>query len=199
MPEVDLKIIEENYAKMPDWKLEQMATNNADGLRSEVFDIIKKELVKRNLDLDLMRGVEAQNKEHTLEEIDNYCEMLRVLRCPVCKTQETKLNATVVYSIKSFLFFSFTKEELKIACPTCMDKAHEKANLSNQLLGWWSLPWGVMKTPQYLFKNNKGKEKNHDLEPSDTLRSFVLENIGEIELEKDDDIKLQRLIANIYA
>lgn len=81
-----------------------------------------------------------------------------------------------------------------IACPQCLDKKNNIALITSALLGWWGIPWGILRTPTYLYRNIKAKSHNHMDSPNETLLSFTLSNIGEIETYGDDKSKMNKLI-----
>ena len=191
---MDIKEIEKHYERISDDELIRIATTNACGLRPEVFGIIENEIKKRNLDLNILEGALAQNKEYDIEEIEAYSELLRVLPCPICGRVDKKLNGTILHTVKSFIVFTVTNKELIIACPDCLDKKNDGATLTTALLGWWGIPFGLFQTPSYAYKNYKAR-KEHRLDISnDTLLSFTLRNIGEIETYKDNQEKLSEII-----
>lgn len=192
--ELDIDNIAEHYSRMRDQELIRVATQDARGLRPEVFDIIEKEIKKRNLNPDLLKGAKAQNKEYTIEELENYSEKLRTLACPICGQTENKLNGTIAHSVMSFLIFTTYKAVPFIACPQCLDKKNNNAMISSALLGWWGIPWGLLKTPTYIYRNIKAKTQNHLDNSNNTMLSFTLSNIGEIETYGSDTNKMTKLI-----
>ena len=191
---MDLKDIERNYERMSDNEIIRIATTDAYGLRPEVFEIIENEIKKRNLNPDLLKGALAQNKEYSVEEINNYSKLLRNLPCPICGNTTDKLNGTISYTVKSFIIFTTYGTEPTVACPDCLDKKNNDAMLSTALLGWWGIPWGLFKTPVYIYRNSKAKRENRIDNSNDTLLSFTLSNIGEIEAYKNDKEKLKEII-----
>lgn len=191
---MDLKAIEKNYERMSDDELIRIATTKADGLRPEVFGIIEKEINKRKLNPNLLKGAEAQNREYALEEIEAYSELLRILPCPICGSSKAKLNGTILYTVRSFIFVTSYKKEPIIACPDCLDNESKKSLISTALLGWWGFPWGLIKTPEYIYKNYIAKQGNRIEVASGALISFTLFNIGEIETYKTDAEKLREII-----
>ncbi|TKC10793.1 hypothetical protein FA048_11525 [Pedobacter polaris] len=191
---MDIKDIEKNYERMSDNEIIRIATTNAYGLRPEVFGIIENEINKRNLNPDILKGAIAQNKDYSVEEIETYSKLLRDLPCPICEKYEEKLNGTISHTVKSFIFFTSSETELTIACPDCLDKKNNNAILSTALLGWWGIPWGLFKTPVYIYRNFKAKEKNRLENPNESLLSYTLGNIGEIESYKDNKEKLKDII-----
>jgi hypothetical protein len=190
----DLDDIAKHYAKMDDGDIIRIATQEAAGLRPGVIEIIQKEVEKRNLNPDIIKGALAQTKEYTLSELQEYSEKVRSVACPVCNQKTRKLNATMVYKIKSFVFFSSLSQTPVIACPDCLDRKNDNAVTSSLLLGWWGIPWGVLKTPVYIYRNLKAKKQNHLEKPNETLLAFTLSNIGEIETYIDNPDKLKWVI-----
>ena len=191
---MDIEDIRKHYEKMSDNQFIRLLTTNAKGLRPEVFEIIQHEIEKRNLSPSLLEGALAQNKEYTLKELEVYAELIRKLPCPVCGNSTEKLNATLVHTVKSFLIFTSSGTEPIVACPNCLDKKNKNAMISTALLGWWGIPWGVLKTPLYLYRNFKAKKTNHVSFPNDVLLAFILENVGEIETYKNNREMLKQII-----
>jgi hypothetical protein len=95
----------------------------------------------------------------------------------------------------SFIFLTQFKKKLKVACPNCLDKANNNALIKTVLLGWWGIPWGIIRTFQSISVNIKGKRTNHLQEHNDFLRGFALNTIGELETYKDNKEKLQQIVA----
>ena len=192
--ELDIDNIAEYYTQMSDQELVRVSIQDARGLRPEVFEIIEKEIKKRNLNPDLLKGAIAQNKEYTIEELERYADKLRTLPCPNCGQTEQKLNGTIAHSVMSFLIFTTYKAVPFIACPTCLDKKNNSAMISTVLLGWWGIPWGLLKTPVYIYRNIKAKKQNHIDNSNDTMLTFTLSNIGEIETYGEENTKMTKLI-----
>ncbi len=65
-------------------ELIHIATQDANGLTPEAMEVVKNEIQKRGLDDNLSKGVEAQNKEYSIEEIDTYCDIVSKMSCPSC-------------------------------------------------------------------------------------------------------------------
>ncbi|MGL2963674.1 hypothetical protein ACSVH2_07630 [Flavobacterium sp. RSB2_4_14] len=190
----DLKDIAEHYSKKTDSEIIHTATENAAGLRPGVMEIIEKEIKKRNLNPNILEGVKAQNKEYSLEEINELSLILRNLPCPLCGSRTTKLNGTIMHTVKSFILFSYHRKEPIIACPDCLDKKNQQSIISTALLGWWGIPDGILKTPVYIYNNIKAKKENKIRESNEALLSFTLQNVGKIETYKDDPEKLKLII-----
>ena len=194
MTELDINYIAENYAKMSDQELERVATMDGHGLRPEVLKILEQEIKKRNLNPAFLNVAIAQNKEYTVSEIENYSKILRALPCPICGDTLTRLNGTVSHTVKSFIIFTSYGTEPTIACPSCLDEKNNNAIVSTALLGWWGFPWGLLKTPLYIYRNIKAKTQNKVDHSNDTLLSYTLGHIGEIEIYKNNKEKLNEII-----
>ncbi|HWK02128.1 MAG TPA: hypothetical protein VNS58_00755 [Puia sp.] len=193
---LDLQFVKETYEKMPDDELVRVATRDMAGLTDEALVIVKEELKKRNLDANINKGIDAQRKTYTVEEIDEYCAIIQELPCPVSGSTSRKLNGTKTAEVMSFILFSNYRKQIIIASPEMLDKANNNALIKTLLLGWWGVPWGLIRTVQAIGINAKSKRTNHMDEPNDYLRSFVLAKIGQIETYKDNQAKLLEIISS---
>jgi len=180
---------------MTDDELIRTATQDAHGLTPEAVEVVKAELQKRGFEENIGKGVEAQNKRYSIEEIDSYCDMVSTLSCPSCGNTTERLNATMTGEVMSFIFFTSYKKKIKIGCPDCLDKANNNALTRTVLLGWWGIPWGVIRTIQFISLNLKSMRSNHSSDYNDYLRSFAVSTIGELETYKDNKEKLQEILS----
>jgi len=191
---MDLDFIRDSYRKMSDDELIRIATTDASGLTSQAQEIIKEEVAKRKLDTNILKGVEAQNKSYSIDEIDKYCNIVQNLSCPICKTNSEKLNATMTSEVVSLIIFSTKSKKIKVGCPSCLDKANNSALTKSVLLGWWGIPWGFFWTIKAINDNLKSKKTNHIDTPNEYLRGFTVSKIGQLETYKYDTMKLQEII-----
>lgn len=194
---MELREIEKNYERMSDNRLIEVITTNAQGIQPEVVSIIENEIKKRNLDPDLLNSLIAQNEQHSIEDIYHYAELLRNCPCPICNNTRDKLNGTIYHSIKSIIVMSITETRWIIACPDCLDKQNRKAIVSCSLLGWWGIPWGILKTPVYIYRNLKVKGENRISDPNGPLLSFTAGNIGQIKAFENNPEKLKNVIKDL--
>lgn len=192
---IDLNYVQQTYQKMSDDELVRTATQDAHGLTPCAMEIVINEIKKRGLDETIVKGVEAQNKTYTIEEVDKYCDIVCKLSCPSCGSTTERLNATTTGEVMSFIFFTTYKKKIKIGCPHCLDDANNNALTKTAVLGWWGIPWGIINTIQSISLNLKNKRTNHHCTHNDNLRFFVLGKIGELETYKDNKEKLQQIVA----
>ncbi|MDB5013454.1 MAG: hypothetical protein JWQ25_1656 [Daejeonella sp.] len=195
--EPSLEQLRKNYERYDDGKIIRLATEEATSLRPEAIDLLKQIIKERGLHEQVLKGVEAQFEEMDDNKFVEYTELIRRLPCPVCKSTNEKLNATITSSVVSFLIMTTYKKELKIACPDCLDKQNNRAMIKSALLGWWGFPWGIIRTPQALLFNNKMKRQNRVSEPNDLLNAFVYNRIGRLELNRNSQENLQDMIEHI--
>jgi hypothetical protein len=191
---MEIEDIKKYYEKLPDSEIIRISTSDAQGLRPEVFEIIENEIKKRNLNPDILNGAIAQNKEYSESEVESYSNLLRDLPCPICGNAREKLNGTISFTVKSFLVFTSYSAIPTIACPSCLDNKNSDAIFSTLLFGWWGIPWGILKTPVYIYRNYKAKKENRIHHSNNTLLLFTLQNIGKIETYKESKSKLAEII-----
>jgi hypothetical protein len=191
---IDIEFVKQFYQRMSDEELIRTATQDAYGLTPEAMEVVKTEIRTRGLDQNIIKAVEAQNKEITLEEIDAFCDVVSKLTCPVCGSSSERLNATLTSEVMSFIFFTQSNRKIKIGCGHCLDKANENALIKSAVLGWWGIPWGIIRTPRAISVNIKSRRTNHLPVHNDYLRSFVVSRIGELETCKNDKERLQQIL-----
>jgi hypothetical protein len=195
--EPSLEELRKNYEHYDDNKLIRIATEEATSLRPEALVLIKQIIEERGLATDILNAVDAQIKPLNQHTLTTYTELLRNQPCPVCNSTANRLNATLTATVMSFIIFTNYTKELKIACPDCLDKKSNNAILKSALIGWWGLPWGIIRTVQSLILNSKMKKQNRLPEANDLLKAYVVSNVGRVEASKNNPEKLQELITHI--
>ena len=186
--------LRKNYKGYSDDLLIRIATTDASGLRPEAIQVMQEEIKSRGLSETLVKGIEVQRKEISVKELLEYCELLRKQPCPICGATSSKLNATMVGSVVSFIVVTNYEKKLLVACPDCLNKANKDAMIKSALLGWWGIPWGIVRTIQALIFNNKMSSQTQLAEPNDFLKGFVLTQIGTIEANKTNNERLNSLL-----
>ena len=193
--EIDIQLVKDNYSRMGNEELVHIATKDAAGMTPEAQAVIREELKKRNLDSNLIKGVNAQNKNFDETEFLEYCEIIRGLNCPVCGSSQTKLNATITNQVISFIIITHRSKNVVIGCPGCLDKANNVALITSLLLGWWGFPWGIIRTIQAVVDGVQNKKTNHSDQPNNYLKQIVRSKIGLLEVYKNNKEKLQEAIS----
>ena len=193
---IDLNQIKQNYSEFDDYKIEHLAKNEAGGLEPGVIPILIDEINKRGLDPALIKGIEAQTKELTEDELSELKNKIVNLHCPECGQRNTPLIGSVIRTVKSFIVLTSYKKNPVITCKSCADKKRKSAMISTALLGWWGIPFGLFKTPIALISTLTDKKKYEEI--SDTIvTGFAIENIGEIRTNWDKEDELVEFIGHV--
>jgi endogenous inhibitor of DNA gyrase (YacG/DUF329 family) len=185
------------YKNLPDDKLTRLAVTDAASLRPEALELLKAEIKSRGLDEGITRSIDVQLNKVDDSQLNNYLSLVRNQPCPTCGDKSQQLNAVLSTTVISAIIFTHYKKALSIGCPTCLKKANQKATLKTALLGWWGIPWGLIRTPQALIKNFRTNEHLTTNEPSNILIDFVKNNVGIIESIKNNDQSLQVMLTNV--
>jgi hypothetical protein len=178
--EPDIDELRKNYERLDDERIIRLASEEATELRPEALELLKQIIKERGLSPVVGKAIDVQFKAIDEGTLLGYCELLRRLPCPSCNSVNERLNGNIIATLSSGYYF----ENIKIACPTCLDKAYSRANLNIALSGWWRLP-GLYNTPRALIFNKKMKKLNHIEEPSQSLMLFVAKQAGRIELNRN--------------
>ncbi len=190
---MNLEDIRKNYRNFDDSKIQELAMQDASKLRPEVIPILQEEIKRRNLSENLISGINAQLKITSPEEILEYCTLIQKQPCPICNGKTQKLNAIVLKEVISMIFISNITNHVKIGCPQCLAKAKSEINSKNMLLGWWSTK-GIFHTINALIQNNKMEKFIRNYEPNEILKSYIKENIGAIETNKENPAGINNLL-----
>ncbi|MGN8072744.1 hypothetical protein [Mucilaginibacter sp. 22184] len=185
------------YKNLPADKLIRLAVTDAAGLRPEALELLKAEIKGRGLDDGILRGIDVQLNHIDDSQLNNYLALVRNQACPTCGDQSQQLNAVLSTTVISAIIFTHYKKAFSIGCPTCLKRANQKATLKTALLGWWGLPWGIIRTPQALISNTKTNKRINTGEPTPILVDFIKNNIGIIESIKNNDQSLQVMLTNL--
>jgi hypothetical protein len=194
---IDVKYVQESYEKMSDAELTALTTDDAGGLTPEALEIARNELKKRGLNPHFAAVLDAQNKSYSIEEIDYYCSLINGLNCPICGNGTDKLNAALTAEVMSFIVVTLYQKKNHVGCPDCLDKLTNAALIKTIAFGWWGFPFGIIRSIQAISLNFKSKQNNRVDSPNQHLRSFVLSNIVQLELNKDNPAKLNQLISEM--
>lgn len=186
--------LQATFRKFSDEKLIKLATEEAKGLREEALIALKEEMSRRNFSADVLKGMELNIATPSDEVVSALCEFVRTQPCPICVSNENKLNASIKAKAISFIFLTSYTKDIVIACPTCLDNALSRANLYTALLGWWAFPWGLIRPFQAFYSNYSYRKQHHQLEPSELLNLYVGENLGKIQANENNPEQLAAII-----
>jgi hypothetical protein len=93
--------------------------------------------------------------------------------CPRCGGRGP-VDVHTAHSVWSAVMLTQSKSSPTICCQSCGTKARLKALAASSLLGWWSLPWGLVMTPVQILRNIGGMIRTPDTDqPSEELVKMV--------------------------
>jgi len=195
--ELSFHDLKQNFQRFENEKLIRIATEKVDGLRPEAVQALQEVIKERGLSESILKGLQLQRQGIDEKTLLTHVELVRVLPCPDCGTKASKLNGTVCGTVVSFIIMTNYGKRLKIACPTCLDKACDSATGKSAAFGWWGFPWGIIRTIQCLTFNSRMKKQNHSVGPNETLLAFVHSKIGVLEAHRNDKPRLLEIIKDI--
>jgi hypothetical protein len=73
----------------------------------------------------------------------------------------------------------------------------QTATFTTRLLGWWGLPWGIIRSGKALISNRKAMENVKQAGPTEVLTDFIKVNLGVIESIRKNDLSIQKMLRNI--
>ncbi|WP_419701777.1 hypothetical protein [Mucilaginibacter sp. NFX135] len=149
------------------------------------------------MDEGITRGIDVQLNNIDDTQLHSYISLIRSQSCPTCGDTSQQLNAALSGTVISIIIFIHYKKAFSIGCPACLKKTNQAATLKTALLGWWGLPWGLIRTPEALIKNIRTSKRLNTNEASDILVDFVRNNAGIIESIKNNDQSLQVMLTNV--
>jgi hypothetical protein len=190
--------LKENYRKFSDEKLMRLAAEDAAKLRPEALALLQEELETRGLAEVAQKEIAAQFRVLSEAEIKDYCALIQATPCPICHSATKPLNATVTNQVSSFIFLTTWKEKLTIACPSCLDKLIESATSHSIIVGWWGIPWGIIRTVKAINSNRRMAKNHHVPYPNALLKAFVVDNVRILDEVKGDVNALYALLIRLH-
>lgn len=193
---MNLNEIRENYKNFDDYTIERIAIKDSKFLRPEILEILKKEILKRNLSPDIINGIEIQKKKLTKEEFTEYYNLIKNSSCPNCSLNK-ELNISMVGEVVSIIVVSNYDKKIKVGCTECLNKLNTKAIIKSSLLGWWGFPWGPIYTIRSYIFNYGMRKNNASYKPNRIFKEFVKENIGFLEINKNKPEQLSEFLNRV--
>jgi hypothetical protein len=195
---MDIQIVRDFYKGLPDAVLLQKLKQESHGLTPEAIEVIREEIARRNLDVELIEVVAAQNKSHSMEDIDRFCDLLARQWCPQCNKGDTPLTTIYICQAVSIIYITFYTKKVAIGCPDCLRSECSYALGLTLFLGWWGVPHGPIRSIQTISNFVAARRLLTQAGPNDIMRGFVLANIGLLAYHKDNDEHLRQILHNVH-
>jgi len=168
------------YRSLSSFELEAIALKRSAILPPQALTALRKELDRRGLSSSLRRGIDAQVRRWTKDDLAAFIEQYRHRPCPRCGVQGRMLNAVVGAVARSFIVTSTVRTKLLVGCSSCMRTELERLSKQSLLFGWWGIPSGPAYTVRALSMNSKAKAAALGAEPTPELCNYIASNAGEI-------------------
>jgi hypothetical protein len=169
-----------------------LATLEARDLHEEAMDVLREEILSRGLSEEILKGIDIQLNPISEKTFYDYCTLIQLQPCPICGSREHKLNAAVVEKVESIVIATTHEKVVKIGCPNCLkgqlDYISPSAGLSIS---------GIFRAFKASSNNDSMKKTLDNDVPNNVLKSFVWNNIGAIEANKDNPEGLRDLMTYI--
>jgi hypothetical protein len=187
---MDLEQIKKNYERLSDEKIVHMANFESNQLEPEVVQILIDEIKKRNLSSNLVEAVKTSTKELSGQEFQKYVDLIRNLPDPTTGDVASKINATIVSMTFSVILFTRQTNKLFFGTDKSIRKKLEESTTATAIAGWWGFPFGIIYSISSLRRNSKMRKIDYETGPTEIFIQYVYENLGFIEVNKDDPKKL---------
>lgn len=115
------------------------------------------------------------------QEILKHATELKNGTCPSCRGRESKIELRKYYWVWSALFITQWGTSSKVCCKKCGTKSNLLSIISCMLLGWWGIPWGIVKTPVQITSNIAAMFRRFDKsKPSEELIQAARLQLAEV-------------------
>lgn len=185
--------LKKNYAELDDQQIEYIAKYEAKSLAPEVILLLIKEMKNRGFDNELINAINPYKKELSQSELRQLKNKITHLACPECGQKKEKLVGSLVRTVKSFLVLTMYSNVPIITCEECARKKRTEAMLITALLGWWAIPFGIIRTPIALIASLIDRSKVEKVS-DEIVDGFVVEYLGEIRTNLKNEDRLIEFI-----
>lgn len=192
---ISIEQLRENYGKFHDVKLRQLVFYEFDQLTPLAQQVLLEEIDKRGLS-ELAEAAKLLPTIINEENLETTINRVHHGPCPICDRKEFKINGARLIKVKSFVFASWQTKSIRIGCSVCLDSLHKKYMLTTLVLGWWSLPDGLIRTLVALVSFRKRRSEFHYNYPNEYLRRFVRINLSHLSLAEGSKEETKVILQN---
>ena len=182
--------IKNYYLQLEDSQIEDLA-KNPKGLRTDIVEVLNTEILRRNLNTNLIQRVKNETAYFNEDERLQLIEEIKNNICPTCNLK-SNLKGYQINTITSFILYSNYKRRHKIICSSCANKERLTSMFITLFMGLWSRT-GIVYTPMILITDLSriffNKSTNNQI-----LKEFIDENTGIIRLTKNNSIYFNAII-----
>lgn len=176
----------QSYKTFSDVKIIQLAKEESGKLRPEAVEILKKEIVRRNLNENLLDWISFENNFFTTSEINDLKEKTKGSKYAHCQV----VNEASGFHLHYISLFGTTFNADLIFCKKCQKVLERKALIKSLTLGWIST--NLLRVPIFIIKKMVSFFLKHK-ENERIINNFIAKNTGLI--RKYGFEKIEKLIA----
>lgn len=158
---ISIHEIEKNYSSYPTDKILKIAKFESKGLTDGAAMILKKEIIKRNLDPELLEWIEATRRIISGNEQIILHDKIFKSKCTKCNLNSSLSGIRITTEI-SYLIDNMSETFEYILCNACADIIKKESLLQTLTLGWWSVP-GFISTPFVLTGKLRNRWKHDEI------------------------------------
>jgi hypothetical protein len=122
---------------------------------SEAYAVLSNPKLRAEYDASWYMTEEHQKPARDMEPMEPIC-------CAKCGKVAAQPRSIVFTRVTSF-WMTWIRPTQGIFCSSCARKIAFKESLKSAILGWWGVPWGLIRTPASILTNAKGGEYSKDI------------------------------------
>jgi hypothetical protein len=189
--------LENSYKGFDNEKITLLAQYEAEKLTPEAVELLKKEIISRNLNPKLIEIIDDQIKGISHEDFFEYSKFLLQLPCPICGQRYGEIDITRKARVVSVLIFTGYDKILICGCKDCLKKEIKRTMIISLIIGWLGFPFGPIRTIQSLYYNLDRIKETKTPDQSEDFIKFAWANKGFIMTNLDNEDELFGLIKGI--
>lgn len=161
----------QSYQTFSDAKIIQLAKQESGKLRLEAAEILREEILRRNLDKNLLEWIALETHFFTASEINLLKEKIKSSKCTRCQV----IDEVSGFHLHYLSLFGTSFNADLIFCKTCQKSLKKKALIKSLTLGWIStnlfrVPIFIIEKILSVFSKNNENEK--------IINDFLTKNTG---------------------
>lgn len=161
----------QSYQTFSDAKIIQLAKQESGKLRPEAAEILREEILRRNLDKNLLEWIALEIHFFTASEIHLLKEKIKSSKCTRCQG----IDEVSGFHLHYLSLFGTSFNADLIFCKTCQKSLKKKALIKSLTLGWIStnlfrVPIFIIEKIFSVFSKNNENEK--------IINDFLTKNTG---------------------
>jgi len=165
---VSIKSVRKHYRTLSDARIREIVEGESSTLTNDGLMVLKEEITKRNLPLLKTINNKLQEKEDITSLIEERCRIIRDQPCPICGSEEYKLNAVELSKVR----LGLKSTEFNLGCYDCLVKKNSETTDGYSILNLFSL-WGLVSGNESIKHNTRQIEQLKVDQPTPELWKYA--------------------------